>query len=184
MFLDIAGIPLHDGQGTDVMRGSIGPKHVKLCVEFSFVAQCQLDFFVAALPILRMNASLPGLVSPGKLISRDAVEVKHLLVPDQSVVNHVVIPDAYSARAYGQCQPVGNLAQSLLRSPAFSDIACRGVQVPPVLQRNPAPVDFHLADGTVFSLVPRFEVARMVDKKNVFLLTVLQPTTAYPKWSH
>ncbi len=116
------GIALDRGEAADVVGAAVGPEHAEFDVELLGVLQGELDFNVAALPVIRMQPRLPSLVGAAELLAGDAVEAEHLLVPFQAVVDHIVVPNAHTAGTRRERQTAAGLAQVFLGAFARSDV--------------------------------------------------------------
>ena len=100
------GVSRRNRLGADVVDAAIRPHHAELGVELFFAPQSLLDFLLGPQLIGGMQARLPGVISTAKLISADAIERKHLIIPEHPIFQNIPIPDADVAGAGGEFQPV------------------------------------------------------------------------------
>ena len=91
------GVASHEGESTDAMDASVRPDHAELGVELLLPAKRHLDLGIPLHQVVRVDAGPPTLIRATELIRRDSVEPIHLVVPDQPVVDRVVVPDAHAA---------------------------------------------------------------------------------------
>ena len=106
----------------DIVDAAVRPDDPELGIEVFFATQRQLALGVPALSVIRVDSRLPCVVGPAEGVRGDAVEEEHLVVPDQPVVDHVVLPDADAASPSGKHQALAGQAQFFECLPALCDI--------------------------------------------------------------
>ena len=116
------GSAFYCGYGSDVMSASVRPKNTKLGVKILFSAERHLDFRIRPHDIILVDSGLPSLIRAAELVARDSVEAKHMVIPDEAIVDNVIVPYSHSTCFRGKGQAFGSLGLSLLGAFAGGDV--------------------------------------------------------------
>ena len=106
-------IALHHRESANKTDRPVWPQDPKFNIELLLSTQGEMNAFIATLAVFRMKPRLPSLVGTAELIPRNTVKLEHLVIPDEQVVDHVVVPDTHAARAHRQRQTGGDQQQGL-----------------------------------------------------------------------
>ena len=105
--------------GLEIVGAAIGPHHAEFGIVFSLAALRLFRDFVARSAVVGMYALQPGLIGAGKLLSFDAIEFIHPVVPDQFVLLQIPVPYPQARGASGQGVAFVHQAQALFRTLAL-----------------------------------------------------------------
>ena len=88
-----------------VAHRAIGVLDAKLDFEITITVQCLLKSTHSTIVVIGMNAVLPSLNCLRKIIGRNSIELKHLIVPLKDVFNDIPIIDSDASDRCGEPKP-------------------------------------------------------------------------------